>query len=135
MKDTTIVRGQMINMRALFTVNAVIQFLFGAGFLLVPALVLGIFGAQTDATGLTLARVAGGAIISLGLISWLGKDIELPAAQDAIGWGFTLAHFVAGVLCVISILAGTFNALTWSSVVMDALLVAAFVWVRQNRGK
>jgi len=124
-----------VKMRTLFIINAVVQLFFGAGFLFAPALVLGIFGTQTDATGITLAHVAGGLILSLCIISWLGKDVE-GAGQNAIAWGGVLsAHLIAGILSLLAVLNGTFNSLGWSAVIMDAFFVGAFFWVRMNKAK
>jgi hypothetical protein len=124
-----------MKMRTLFTANAIVQAMFGVGFLLIPTILLGLFGAQTDATGVMMARVAGSVIISLALVSWLGRDVDSVSAQDAMAWGFILAHFLAGILATLSILSGAFNALGWSSVLIDIVFVVAFLWVRQNRAK
>ena len=124
-----------MKMRTLFIVNAVIQFFFGVGFMFAPTVLLGLFGTQTDATGITLAHVAGGVIFSLAIISWLGKDVD-GVGQDAIAWGGVFfAHAQAGIYTLLAILNGTFNALGWSAVIMDVLFVAAFFWVRGNKGK
>lgn len=124
-----------MKMRTLFIINAVIQFFFGTGFLFAPAVLLGLFGTQTDTTGITLAHVAGGVILSLAIISWLGKDAE-GLAQDAIAWGGVFfAHFQAGIFTLLAILSGTFNALAWSAVVMDIFFVVAFFWVRGSKAK
>ena len=125
-----------MKMRTLFIANAVIQFLFGVGFMFAPAILLGLFGTQTDTTGITLAHVAGGVILSLSIISWLGKDVESGPAQDAIAWGSVFfAHFQAGIFTLLAILSGTFNALAWSAVLMDVFFTVAFFWVRGNKGK
>ena len=125
-----------MKMRTLFIVNAVIQFFFGVGFMFTPTILVGLFGTQTDVTGITLAHVAGGVILSLAIISWLGKDVESGPAQDAIAWGGVFfAHAQAGVYTLLAILSGTFNALAWSAVIMDVLFVAAFFWVRGNKAK
>ena len=124
-----------MKMRTLFIVNAVIQFFFGIGFMFAPAVLLGLFGTQTDTTGITLAHVAGGVILSLSIISWLGKDVE-GSAQAAIAWGGVFfAHLQAGIFTLLAILNGTFNALAWSAVVMDVFFVVAFFWVRGNKVK
>ena len=124
-----------MKMRTLFIANAVIQFLFGTGFLFAPAVLLGLFGTQTDTTGITLAHVAGGVILSLAIISWLGKDAE-GSALDAIAWGGVFfAHLQAGIFTLFAILNGTFNALAWSAVVMDVFFVVAFFWVRGMKAK
>ena len=123
-----------MKMRTLFIINAVIELMFGLGFMFAPTLVLGLFGVQQiDAVGITLAHVAGGLILSLAIISWLGKDLD-DHAIDTIAWGSVFfSHLQAGIYLIIAILNGTFNALAWSTVVMDALFVAAFFWVRGNK--
>jgi len=124
-----------MKMRTLFLINAVVQFLFGLGFLLTPGLTLGVFGAGTDSIGTTLTRVAGGLIISLGIISWVGKDLDTDV-QTAIAWGSVFfAHLQAGIFTLISVLNGSFNALGWLAVVMDAFFVVAFFLARGNTGK
>jgi len=122
-----------MKMRTLFLINGVIQFFFGVGFMFAPTVLLSLFGTKTDVTGLTLAHVAGGVILSLAIISWLGKDLQ-GSAQDAIAWGGVFfAHLQAGIFTLLAILSGTFNALAWSAVIMDALFVIGFFWVRGNK--
>ena len=122
-----------MKMRTLFIVNAVVQFCFGIGFMFAPAVLLGLFGTHTDSTGTTLAHVAGGVILSLAIISWLGKDLE-GSAQAAVAWGGVFfAHLQAGIYTLLAILNGTFNALAWSAVIMDVFFVAAFFWIRGNK--
>jgi hypothetical protein len=122
-----------MKMRTLFLINAVFQFVFGLGFMFAPAVLLGLFDTQTDITGITLAHVAGGIILSLAIISWLGKDLE-SSAQNAIAWGGVFfAHLQAGFFTLLAILSGTFNALGSSAVNMDALFVIGFFWIRGNK--
>ena len=124
-----------MKMRTLFIINAVIEFMFGLGFMFAPTFVLGLFGAQLNTVAITLAHVAGGLILSLGIVSWLGKDLD-DHAQNTIAWGSVFfSHLQAGIYLILAILNGTFNALAWSTVVMDALFVAAFFWVRGNKVK
>jgi hypothetical protein len=124
-----------MKMRTLLIINAVVEVIFGLGFVFAPAVLLGLFGAQIDATGTALAHVAGGVILSLSIISWLGKDLD-GSAQEAIAWGGVFfSHFVAGISVLLAILNGTFNAIAWSAVIMDVLFVAAFFWVRGNKAK
>ena len=122
-----------MKIRTLFVANSVVQFLFGIGFIFAPGFLLGLFGTQTDATGTTLAHVAGGVILSLGVIGWLGKDVQPGPIQDAMVWGFTFAHFQAGVLTVLAILGGTFNAVAWPVVAMDAFFTVALPWARSRK--
>ena len=100
-----------------------------------PAVLLGLFGTKTDTTGITLAHIAGGVILSLAIISWLGKDVA-GTTQDAIAWGGVFfAHLQAGIFTLFAVLSGTFNALAWSAVLMDVFFVVAFFWVRSNKAK
>jgi hypothetical protein len=123
-------RRFIMKMRTLIIANAVVEVLFGLGFLFAPALVLGIFGTHTDVVGTMLAHVAGSLILSLAIIGWIGKDVAAGTMQDALIFGFSFAHFAAGVLTLLAILDGNFNAIAWPVVVMDAFFVVAFLWGR-----
>jgi hypothetical protein len=124
-----------MKLRTLFTLNAVVEFLFGLGFLLTPSLTLGVFGAATDPTGTMLTRVAGGLILSLGIICWMGRETDSVPAQNALIWGFLFAHLQAGIFTTLSILNGSFNALGWSAVLMDAFFVVMFFLARGNTSR
>lgn len=118
-----------MKLRTLFSVNAIVEVIFGLGFLATPAFFLSSFGGSTDATGVLLTRVAGGLILSLAVISWFAKDTKDVPVQKAMVGGFTLAHAGAAALNIVAIQTGIFSGLGWSGVVIDLAFVAAFlVW-------
>ena len=122
-----------MKMRTLFIINAVVEFIFGLGFMFAPTLLLNLFGTKTDVTGIAMAHVAGGVILSLGIVSWLTKDFE-GAVLDSIAWGSVFfSHLQAGIYVLLAVLNGTFNAFGWSAVLMDVFFVVAFFWVRGNK--
>ncbi len=121
-----------MKMRTLFIANVVVQVLFGLGFLFTPALILGIFGTQTDATGLTprpCCRRAHSQSCHYWLAGWLKMLPRVPCKTRII-FGFSFAHLLAGIQTLLAILCGTFNAIAWPVVVMDAFFTVAFLWGR-----
>ena len=118
-----------MKLRTLFAANAIVEVIFGLGFLAAPTFFLTAFGASTDATGTLLTRIAGGLILSLAIISWFGKETKDKAVQKAMAGGFTFAHLGAAALNVLAIQTGVFSSLGWSGVLIDVAFVAAFlIW-------
>ena len=85
---------------ALMLLHAILALVFGIGFVLAPATVLGLYRVQTDAAGTFMARLWGAAAIQVG-----------NAAGLAVG--FVIALFAQ--------LGGLFNALGWSTVILFLL--------------
>jgi hypothetical protein len=74
-------------MKALLIVNAVLEAGIGIGLLVVPSVVAQVLlGATLDApAALTVARVAGAALLALGVACWLAaSDVESCAARGVV---------------------------------------------------
>ena len=121
-----------MKLKTVFIAHAVTEVIFGLGFLLAPGVLLGILGASTDATGLVFAHIAGAVILSLAIISWLGRDVPVGQLRDAMVWSFALAHTAAGIVVALAVWAGTFNWLGWPAAALDAIFVLTFLWLRRE---
>ena len=77
-----------MKLSTVFTVNSVLSLLFGLGFLLVPAMQLTSFGAESSAAAELIARTYGGGLLGLALMSWLARNAGISDARSAIVWGF-----------------------------------------------
>ena len=62
-------KGSPVTLRTLFTLTAALMLFFGAGFLLAPEAVFGLYGVALDPAGVMLANVAGAAVLSLGVLA------------------------------------------------------------------
>jgi hypothetical protein len=88
----------------MFMINALVAFLFGLGFLLVPTRVLGLFGTETFVSTLLVSRFFGTAMLTLGLLLWFAKDVTDAAVQRWMG----IALLVGAAAGLIVTVIGTF---------------------------
>ena len=107
-----------MNLKNLFTINAIVAILFGLGFLLVPDTAMSLYGLDLSAGGLIVAQYLGSAYVGLAALMWLQRTKEHTDARRAVVLGL-LTHFVVGlVVSVISALSGELNALGWLNVLI-----------------
>jgi hypothetical protein len=108
--------------------HAILALAFGIAFVLAPASVLGLYGVTTDPAGTFMARLWGAAAIQIGLAAWLArKDIDTPARR-AVQLGNAGGLAVGFVIALLSQLAGLFNALGWSTVLLFLLLGVGYAY-------
>ncbi len=116
-----------MKLSTVFTVNSVLSLLFGLGFLLVPAMQLTSFGAESSAAAELIARTYGGGLLGLALMSWLARNAGISDARSAIVWGFILQHTIGALVLLLGITGGVINGMGWVAVVLDVLLAVAFL--------
>jgi hypothetical protein len=115
-----------MNLRILMTLTAVLSFLFGLGFAVVPAQTLTLYGVTTDAVGLILGRFFGSAMLGYAILTWFAKDVEDPRSRRAIVLALFLSSVLAAIVAVWGQLAGLFNNFGWIGVVMFPLFALAY---------
>ena len=104
-----------------FTILAVLSFLFGIGFVLAPDQVLANYGIEHSPALALLGRLFGGALLALGVILWLARDFRDEAAVRAVLVSTLVGGVVNLVVAIVGTLAGTTNALGWSTVLIYLL--------------
>ena len=105
----------------------------GTGLLLLgwPAIVVRVlFGAEIDGTGVIMSRLAGSALIGLGVACWPGNS----AVQQLYGM-LTYSTLAMLYLIRIGIRGAPVGSLLWSAVVAHAILVVLLIGVRFKEGK
>ena len=101
-----------------------IAFAFGVGLIVVPDLILSIYGAHTDAAGIVTARLLGAFTLGYAAVNWYtSRAVDAPLARDIIR-SQGAVDAVAVVIAVAATLAGTVNALGWSLVGLFVVLAA-----------
>jgi len=103
-----------MTIRMFFTILAVLSFLFGVGFVLAPDQVLANYGIEHSPALALLGRLFGGALLTLGVILWLARDFRDEAAVRTV----LVGDVVNLVVATMGTLAGTTNALGWSTVLI-----------------
>ncbi len=122
-----------MTMRNLLVTTAVLAFVFGLAYLLIPAQVLGLFGASTDAVGVLAARYFGGAVLGYGVLALAHRDSNLIDARGSVLPAFAIVFGFAFVLALLAQVSGLLNALGWVSVVIFLLLAIAYSYFQFGR--
>jgi hypothetical protein len=118
-----------MTLRSFLIVTAIISWLFGLGFLLVPRVLADIYGVPPSPEVAMLNRFFGSAMFGLGLFSWALRDIKDAALTSRV----LVAHGIHDVIgCLVSIHATTthlLNAMGWGSVFIYGALATGCVYL------
>ncbi|MCM2252201.1 MAG: hypothetical protein NDJ19_07570 [Ramlibacter sp.] len=106
-----------------FGVSGIIGAIFGLGFLLVPDMMLRLYGAPTEPHHLMLARYFGSALLTVGLTYFLARGTQEPAAVRALLVAGLVGN-AAGAAISASAAGGLQNDLAWVTVVIYASIAA-----------
>ena len=109
-----------------FLVGAVLALLFGAGFVLAPAMVLAVYALPGDAATVLMARFFGVALLQLGVSLWLLKETRDGATQRGLAIGGAIGAVFGIVVALMGTLTGTVNAMGWSVVAIYVLLLFGY---------
>ena len=108
----------------LMVANAVVNMIFGIAFVLVPGLVLGVYGVM--AMERPVEQLLGVELIGFAVLNWFARNATGGETLRAI----LLANFVANALgfivTLLLSLSGVPNALVWSAVVIPLLFALGF---------
>ena len=124
-----------MKLSAFLTIAALLALVFGLSFLFVPGATLAPYGVTADPAGIYMARYFGAALIQVGLVIFLARNVEDRAAQRAIVLGSCIGVLAGLGVAVSAQLSGAVNALGWSTVAIYLFLLLgygyfAFVQVR-----
>ena len=115
-----------MKMRNVFLLNTAVSLLFALGLLLVPAVLLDLFGLPNNAGTKLLGQLIGVELLVGGLVTYYAKD----SPDFNTRQGINLANFVACVVGFIVSLGGTLsgamNSMGWVVVAFYLLLAAGF---------
>ena len=109
-------------------IAAVLAVLYGLGFLLVPALTLGLYGITLDVNGLFVARYLGSAFLGVAVLTWLARSLTSQEALRPIILGDFVISLTGLVVAVWDAFAGSGNALSWATVVIYLFLTLGFAY-------
>jgi len=107
-------------------IAAVIAFVFGLAFILVPAQVMSLYGVTLEGAGLWVGRYLGSAFIGIGVLIWLARKATEGHALRAIVLGAFVTSVTGLVVAVLDSIYGSGNALVWSTVAIYLFLTVGF---------
>lgn len=98
-------------------IKAIVCFVFGIGYIVVPVATGSIYEMTLDPNGLVMARFFGTCFLGIGLILWLCRNADWNVLKN-----ITLSLFICDIIgFIISLsaqLSGLFNALGWGNVAL-----------------
>jgi len=96
---------------------------FGIGFLFAPARVLAMYGVAAEPTVVLMARFFGSALIQLGLVFYLIRDVSDPTTRRGVVLGSFLGSLAGFVVSLTAQFWGLVNSFGWSSVAIYGVLL------------
>ncbi len=116
-----------------FLTAGVLAIVFGLGFLLLPAMVLPLYGVPTDAHTLLMSHFFGAALVQVGLVLYFLRDVREPATQRAMALAGVVGSVAGVAIALMGVLAGVVNALGWSTVAIYGLLLLGYASCLRGR--
>jgi len=107
----------VMTIKTFFAIFAVLSLLFGIGLVLAPAQVLVNYGVESSPTVALMSRLFGGTLLAMAVILWFARDFHGEPLR-AVLIGFGVADAVNLVIATMATLAGTVNALGWTTVLI-----------------
>jgi hypothetical protein len=99
---------------------------FGIGFLFAPARVLSMYGVAAEPTVVLMARFFGSALVQLGLVLYLIRDVSDPVTRRGVVIGSFLGSLAGFVVSLTAQFWGLTNSFGWSTVAIYGLLLLGY---------
>ena len=107
-----------MTIKTYFAIFAVLSVLFGIGFVLAPAAVLGNYGVESSPAIALMSRLFGGTLLAMAVIFWSAREFRDESALRAVLIGTALSDAVNFVIAFAATSSGTINALGWTTVLI-----------------
>lgn len=110
----------------LFIVNTIVAVGYGIAFVLVPVTVLSLYGISQDPGAILMGRFFGGALISIGLITWFARNSGESEARRAIMLGLFISFFVSLIVSIHGTVSGAMSAFGWTAVLIYLFFILGY---------
>ena len=117
-----------MKLKTLFMINAVIAIVYGICFVLIPSQVLLVYGLTAGAGEVLMGQYFGVALIGIGLITWLIKNVTEPIATGAVILALLISDVIGFIISVIGTISGVMNSFGWSAVIIYLFLTIGFAY-------
>lgn len=121
--------------RNVLTVAAILSFLFGLGFMLMPGQLVTFYGVEVNDTGRYIAQLYGATLFGFGLLNWFAREFGDGSVQRAVLTANALTAALGFIFSLLAQFGGVpgANALGWSTVLLYLLLALGFGYLRFMR--
>lgn len=115
-----------MRLRILLLIAGLLALAFGVGFLVAPQSMLRLYGVAPDSAIVLMSRFFGGALVQVGLVLYLLRDVADPRTQR----GLVIGSFIGSLAGLVVALTGQFwevvNRLGWSTVAIYSFLLIGY---------
>jgi hypothetical protein len=115
-----------MRLNTVLVINAVVAAVFGIAFVLVPAQVISLYGAEESAAVKYTGQLFGAALVTFAVLTWSARNAADSEARRAIVLALFIGDLVGLLVSLLGQLGGVVNALGWSTVVIYLLLALGF---------
>ena len=109
--------------------KAVVEVVFGIGFVLIPMVLASIFGMDLSPAGVLMARLFGAAFIFGSIVLWHSRNepsANMP--QRSVVVGVVVSNAIGFVVTLLASLSGVWNALGWLPVALYLVFGLVFAY-------
>ena len=115
-----------MKLNTFMAIAAIVAFLFGLSFILMPVQTMSMYGVTLDISGQFIGRYLGSAFLGVAVLTWFARNTKGNGALRAILLGSFVLSLTGFVVALFDKFTGVGNALVWSTVVIYLLLGAGF---------
>lgn len=109
------------------TIGAIVALVFGVGFLVMPSMVMGMYGVASTAELTVAYRYFGVALVTVFALAWPLRSIEDLAVLRPLLMGHAAADLVGLAVSIWAVTSGALNALGWLNALVYASLLAGSI--------
>ena len=115
-----------MKLSTLFTINAIVAFLFGLTFVLVPGTAMSFYGITLSLGGIIVAQLFGACLLGYAVLTWSARNAGESEARNAIVLAMFLSETIGFIVALLGQLSGAVNSLGWSTVLLYLVLALGF---------
>jgi len=109
--------------------KAIVEVIFGIGFVLMPGTLASMFGMTLDPAGALMAQLFGAAFIFGSMVLWLARfEPASEGAVRAIILAVVVSNAIGFVVTFVATLSGVWNVLGWLPVALYLVFGLAFAY-------
>ena len=111
----------------LMVIKAVVVFVYGIAFVLIPTTTMSFYGVKLAQGGTLMTQFFGASFILLGIVLWSARNApRSDVALRAIVLAVVVGDLIGFIIALLAQLNGVMNALGWGNVALYLLLACGF---------
>jgi hypothetical protein len=110
----------------LLLIAGILALVFGLAFLLAPRPTLALYDVSSEPAVVLLARFFGAALVQIGLVFYLIRDVADPRTQRGVVLGAFLGSLAGFVVALTAQFWGLVNQFGWTTVAIYGLLLLGY---------